>query len=39
MDFDEYLSHNEELYTSPSDPYWLPFEASTEIGPQIDLGA
>lgn len=39
MDFSEYLSHNDELYASPSDPYWPPFEASTEIEPHIGLGA
>ena len=38
MDFDEYLLPNEELYASPSDPYWPPFEALTEIGPQTNLG-
>ncbi len=30
----EYISHSEDLYTSPNDPYWPPCEGSTEIEPQ-----
>ena len=39
MDITEYLSHNEELFSTPNNPYWPPFEAHTEIGPHVGLGA
>ena len=34
----EYISTSENLYTTPSDPYWRPYEGSTDIGPQVGLG-
>jgi hypothetical protein len=39
MNIDEYLSHNEELFATPSDMYWSPLETLAEFGPDGGLGA